>query len=60
MSADQEIIEIALKLLSKSLDELVSACMDESGSPKAPTKQELMRARGMLPLYCKNTLNKPR
>ena len=53
-----EIMEIALRVMAKALDELVSACLDAEGNPKTPEKRDLMRARSMLPVGCKNTLIK--
>jgi hypothetical protein len=55
-SIDREILEIALRAMSRSLDALVGACMDEAGKPKAPDYRELMRARGSLPPYCAHAL----
>jgi hypothetical protein len=36
------------KVMDEELSALVSACMDERGEPKAPSKQALMKARAML------------
>lgn len=52
--------EIALRKLSEAFDAFVSACIDESGKPKAPTQQALAKAKGYLPPYCKNAYSKAR
>jgi len=44
--------------LTKHLDKLVGACMDQNGKPKAPSYQDLMRARGALPSTAKHALTK--
>lgn len=46
---DREII----KVLTKALDELVTAC-----DGKNVDKKDVMKARAMLPKWCKNTLEK--
>ena len=46
---DKEII----KVLTKTLDDLVTAC-----DGKNVDKKDLMKARAMLPKWCKNTLEK--
>ena len=51
-------MEIALRVMAKALDELVSACLDAEGNPKTPEKRDLMRARSMLPVGCENSLVK--
>lgn len=47
-----------IRVLTKALDKLVGACMDDKGAPKAPDKKELMEARKMLPPSSKHTLTK--
>jgi len=51
---DEKIIYV----LSTALDELVSACLDEKGSPVAPSKAAIAKARSMLPAKYKNTFVK--
>ncbi len=36
-------------VLYEKLNKLVSACMDDTGKPKAPDRRELMQARACLP-----------
>jgi hypothetical protein len=48
------VIEMALKVITRAMDELVGACLDESGKPKAPDMRALMKARGYLPPKCAN------
>lgn len=53
---DHRILEVALKVMSLALDNLVAACLDENGKPKAPDRKDLMQARSKLPAYCSHTL----
>jgi len=53
-----EVEELALRKLSEAFDRFVGACMDESGKSKAPSVQELAKARGYLPPYCQNAYKK--
>ena len=46
-----KILFYALKVMTKSLDELVTECLKEDG----PNKGAIAKARGYLPAYCKNT-----
>ena len=55
MDADIQILEAAVKRLSIELDRLIAGCIDEQGLLKQPTMQDVMRARGVLPKYCKNS-----
>lgn len=48
-----------VRVMTKALDELVSACTDETCAAKVPTKKELMKARAMLPSWCASSLTKP-
>lgn len=59
-STDVEVLELALKQLTKSLDGFVSDCLDESGAPKAPPKQSVAAIKAVLPSYCKNSYRKPK
>ena len=54
----EDILEIALKIMTLALNELVLECTDDDGKPKAPTKQDLMHARALLPAYCSQSLIK--
>lgn len=38
-----------VNVLTKALDDLCAACMDEQGNPKAPDRRALMKARAILP-----------
>lgn len=53
---DKDILEMANKLHLRTLDELITACLDEFGEPKAPSKRAIMEARKMLPVGYDNTL----
>ena len=59
MTAQQQIDNTIIQVMTKALDELASACIDETGAPKAPDKKALMKARAMLPAWCANSLTKP-
>lgn len=55
MKSDEEfVLKQCLDVLTNTLDNLVGACMDEQGKPRAPSYRELMEARGMLPKRCEN------
>jgi hypothetical protein len=56
--ADTKVLELALQAISKALDALCAECLDESGKPKAPSRQSIMKARAMLPPYCDQALSK--
>lgn len=58
-SAQQYVDLQIIRTMTKALDELAAACMDEKGAPKAPDKKALMKARAMLPGWCANSLTKP-
>lgn len=53
---DPRILEVSLKVMSLALDNLVAACLDENGKPKAPDRKALMQAQAKLPAYCSHTL----
>lgn len=53
-AVDRQIV----KVLTTALNDLVGACMDESGNLKAPSKKDLMKARSMLPAGFEHTLTK--
>ena len=55
MSAeDVMVLEAAVAVVSRALDDLVGACLGDDGKPKAPDRADLMRARAMLPPACKH------
>ncbi|PKO45741.1 MAG: hypothetical protein CVU31_11640 [Betaproteobacteria bacterium HGW-Betaproteobacteria-4] len=58
MDEDKQILELALREMSLALDALAAECTDADGNPKAPSRQVLMRSRGMLPPYCEQALAK--
>lgn len=58
MRQDRTILEKSLRLMSTALDELVDACQTSDGTPAVPRRDALMRAKRMLPPYCKNALGK--
>lgn len=57
LPTEKYIFYLTIATITKSFDEFVGECM-EDGEPKAPAKKSLMRARGYLPAWCKNTLVK--
>ena len=59
MTAQQQIDNTIIQVMTKAFDELTSACTDEAGAPRAPDKKALMKARAMLPAWCENSLTKP-
>ena len=54
-----DVVLATVRVMTKALDELASACTDETGAVKAPDKKALMKARAMLPSWCANSLTKP-
>lgn len=58
MNYDKEILELSLKKLSLAFDEFISECLTEDGKPKEPTIQAIMKSKGYLPSYCKNSYKK--
>ncbi len=55
---DVKVLEAAIAVMSHALDDLVEACLDANGKPKAPDRAALMRARSMLPPSCKFAFRK--
>jgi hypothetical protein len=55
---DQKILELSLREMSLALNALIAECMNEDQSIKAPSKQIIMRSRGLLPPYCELALSK--
>lgn len=39
---DSEVLEIVVKKLTENFNELIKACVDESGKPKAPQMKDVM------------------
>ena len=58
LSADTKVLEAAVVVVSRALDDLVGACLDGSGNPQAPDRSALMKARSMLPPRCVHALKK--
>ncbi len=44
-----KILQAAVKVLTRTINDLCAASIDENGKPKAPERKELMKARAMLP-----------
>jgi hypothetical protein len=57
-AADVAVLEAALAVLSRALDDLAGACIDADGKPRAPDRGALMRARSMLPPACTHAFAK--
>jgi hypothetical protein len=55
---DKAVLEAAVKVLSVTLDALIAECLAKDGTPQAPSRKTLMKARGMLPKYCATSFNK--
>jgi len=55
LAMDDKLLELAVKGLTRRLDELVGDCLNADGTIKAPTKKTLMRARAALPHGYKNS-----
>lgn len=55
---DDSILHTALRLMSLEFDRFINECITEDGKPKIPSYKAVMRARGYLPPYCKNSLSK--
>ncbi len=53
-----EMLERSLRALSNAFDELVTECSDRNWQPRQPGHRAIMKARGYLPPYCKNSYNK--
>jgi hypothetical protein len=58
INGDKRVLELALREMSLALDAFVAECQDTDGKPKAPSRQLLMRSRGLLPPYCALALAK--
>ena len=46
---DVMILEAAIKIMNRALNDLVIACLDERGQAKMPAVSAIMKARGFLP-----------
>jgi len=55
---DVKVLEAAVAVMSRALNELVGACLGNDGKTKAPDRGAMMRARSMLPPVCKHALRK--
>lgn len=55
---DTDILEIALRKLSQGFDSFIGECVGEDGNVRAPCKQEIMKARALLPPYCKHAFKR--
>lgn len=55
---DVKVLEVAVAVVARALDELVGACMGDDSKPRAPDRGSLMRARAMLPPVCKHAFKK--
>ena len=60
MDVDRQILDLALREMSKALSTLIAECLDDAGKPKEPSQQAIMRARGMLPPYLELAFSKKR
>jgi hypothetical protein len=56
--ADIQVLQAALVVTDRALDEFIGSCMDENEKPKAPDMRALMKARAMLPPSRKHSLKK--
>ena len=56
--ADGQVLEAALMVQTKALNELLAACHGPDGKIKAPDTKDVMRARSMLPASYSYTLTK--
>jgi len=55
---DVEILELSLREMTLALDALITECSGNDGASVAPDKKSLMRYRGLLPAYCKNSFKR--
>lgn len=55
---DNKVLEIALSVLTKQLNELVADCTDEKGKVKAPSNKVLMQSKASLPSWCSESFKK--
>lgn len=58
--AEIQVLKSVISVLSTNIDEFISCCVDEKGNPKAPSKQEVISVRKLLPAQYKNSLIKPK
>ncbi len=55
---DHTVLTTAVKVVTRSLDELVDSCTGEDGKPRSPDRAAIMKARKILPRGYKHTLQK--
>lgn len=55
---DTKVLEATIRVLSRALDDLIGECMDDKGKPCAPDRAALMRARALLPGYCRHAFKR--
>ncbi len=58
VKVDQQVLTVALRKMTQAFDAFIGECIDDHGQPKQPSLQSVMRARGLLPPYCKHALRK--
>lgn len=56
--AEVKFFELALRLQTEHLNDLISACIGPDGKPVAPPYKTLMQMRGYLPSKYSNSLSK--
>lgn len=58
--ATLQVLEAQIAVQCRALDDLVGACMDDKGNPKAPDRAALMKARAMIaPAHGRHAFRKP-
>jgi hypothetical protein len=58
MTTDERILALALREMSLALNALIAECMDGDKNIRAPSRQIVMRSRGLLPSYCELALSR--
>lgn len=58
MTEEIEVLKATIKVLTTAINDLCAASVDEHGSPKAPDRRDLMKARSMLPAWCSQSLTR--
>ena len=54
MKTNEQIDALIIRKLCLAFDEFIGACLKDAG----PTKQDIAKARGYLPPYCKHAYQK--
>jgi hypothetical protein len=54
---DALVLEIALRNVTLTLNNLITECLNVEGKPTTPSMQILMRSRAALPSYCTQSFN---